>query len=63
MLVPALLLKSAPDLFRQPLLWKDGSPYIRQTWALCRSSVKRGRLAAAFLDFLVEAEKGERPLD
>ncbi|WP_295747048.1 LysR family transcriptional regulator [uncultured Oscillibacter sp.] len=63
MLVPTLLLKSAPDLFRQPLLWKDGSPYIRQTWALCRSSVKRGRLAAAFLDFLVEAEKGEHPLD
>ena len=57
MLAPALLLKNAPDLFRQPLLWGDGAPYIRQTWALCRSSVKRGRVAAAFLDFLIQAER------
>lgn len=57
MLVPTLLLKNAPDLFRRPLTWKDGTPYIRQTWALCRSSVKRGRVAAAFLEFLIQAER------
>lgn len=57
MLVPTLLLKNAPDLFRQPLFWKDGTPYIRQTWALCRFSVKRGRVAAAFLEFLLQAER------
>lgn len=57
MLVPTLLLKNAPELFRQPLLWKDGTPYTRKTWVLCRTSLRRSRVASAFLDFLIHAEE------
>ena len=56
MLAPALMLKNTPELFRQPLLWGDGTPYTRKTWVLCRDSVKRSRVVAAFLDFLLRAE-------
>ena len=51
-LLSGLGLKNTPDLCKQKLLYKDGTPLIRSTWLYYYASSLQIRTVQAFVDFL-----------
>ena len=57
-IIPRISLRALPSIYCKPLQWKDGTMYTRKTWLMCRKTSLKSRTITAFINFLMENEKG-----
>lgn len=50
-ILPQVGLEAAPDLYVEPLYWRNGSPFVRRTWLMCRTASLELSAVRAFITY------------